>query len=87
MARPVTVFKVWTILLSIVFGALLFPNIVNKYGFWLSLLFTAAGIGIIWIMYFGIGQLLNWIFSEELKKRNLNREKTKHNKTSHADNR
>jgi len=34
MARPATIFKVWTILLSIVFGVLLFPNIIDRHGFW-----------------------------------------------------
>lgn len=85
MARPATIFKVWTILLSIVFGVLLFPNIVDKHGFWLSLLFTALGIGVIWLMYFAIGQFMNWVVSEEQKRRNLIRKQNEHNKTPDAD--
>lgn len=85
MAKHATVFKVWTIFLSVVFGVLLFPNIVDKHGFWLSLLFTAAGIAAIWIMYFAIGQLIDWVVSTEIKRRNLNREQNKDNKTPEAD--
>lgn len=84
MARPITVFKAWTILLSVVFGVLLFPNIVGKHGFWLSLFFTAAGIGVIWLVYFGIGQFINWAVSKEIKKRNFKREESKHTQTPEA---
>jgi len=86
MARPITVFKVWTILLSVVFGVLLFPNIVDKHGFWLSLFFTAAGIGVIWLVYFGIGHFIDWAVSKEIKRRNLNREHNKNNQTPDTDN-
>jgi hypothetical protein len=86
MARPITVFKVWTILLSVVFGLLLFPNIVDKHGLWLSLFFTVAGIGVIWLAYFGIGQFINWAVSKEIKRRNLNREQKKHIETPDTDN-
>ncbi len=86
MARPNTVFKVWTILLSVVFAVMLFPNIVDKHGVWLSILFTAAGIGVIWLVYFGIGQFINWAVSKEIERRNLKREQEKHSQTLEADN-
>lgn len=68
MAKPAAVFKVWTILLSAVFGVLLFTNILDKQGFWRSLFFTALGISVIWMMYFAIGKLIDWVVSEELKR-------------------
>lgn len=68
MAKPATVFKVWTILLSVVFGVLLFPNILDEHGFWRSLFITAIGISFIWMMYFAIGKLIDWVVSEELKR-------------------
>jgi hypothetical protein len=70
MAKPAAVFKVWTILLSTVFGVLLFTNILDKHGFWRSLFFTALGISFIWMMYFAIGKLIDWVVSEELKRMN-----------------
>jgi len=70
MAKPATVFRVWTILLSTVFGVLLFTNILDKYGFWRSLFFTAIGISFIWMMYFALGKLIDWVVSEELKRMN-----------------
>lgn len=87
MARPITVFKAWTILLSVVFGVLLFPNIVDKHGFWLSLFFTATGIGVIWLVYFGIGHFIDWTVSKEIERRNLKREENKPTQSPEADNR
>ena len=72
-AKSAAVFKVWTALLSITFAGLLFPNIVGQYGLWISLLFTCLGVGVIWLVYFGIGQLLQWIVSKELEERDLAR--------------
>ena len=68
--KPATVFKVWTVLLSIIFAGLLFPNIIDQHGLWMSLLYTALGVGVIWLAYFGIGQLLQWVVSKELEERN-----------------
>ena len=84
-ARPVMVFRVWTTLLSIVFAVLLFPNITGKYGILLSLLFTAGGVGVIWLMYFGIKHFLDWLVSEELKRRNIHQQQDKRNKLPDTD--
>lgn len=72
-AQPAKIFKVWTALLSIIFAVMLFPNIIDRHGFWMSLLYTGLGVGVIWLAYFGIGQLLQWIVSKELEERNLER--------------
>ncbi len=69
-AKPATVFKVLTVLLSIIFAGLLFPNIIDRHGLWMSLLYTGLGVGVIWLAYFGIGQFLGWLFSKELEERN-----------------
>jgi len=76
-AKPPTVFKVLTALLSIIFAGVLFPTIVDRHGLWMSLLYTSLGIGVIWLAYFGIGQLLDWLFSKELEKRNLDQQQYK----------
>ena len=72
-AKSAAVFKVWTVLLSITFAGMLFPNIINRYGLFISLVFTVLGVGVIWLAYFGIGQLLQWIVSKELEERDLAR--------------
>ncbi len=69
------IFKIWTAILSIVFAGLLFPNIVDIHGPFLSLVYTGLGVGFIWLLYFGIGQFIQWAVSEELKNQNLPAEK------------
>jgi len=76
-SKPGLGFKIWTTLLSVFVALMLFPNIVGKHGVWKSLLITALAVGAIWLMYFVIGRLINWAVSEELKKRELNRPKSK----------
>lgn len=77
MARPGIGFKIWTAILSVFVAVMLFPNIVGKHGVWKSLLTTALAVGVIWLMYLVISRLINWAVSEELKKRELKRPKSK----------
>ena len=63
------IFKIWTAILSIVFAVLLFPNILDKHGLWMSMLYTAMGIGVIWMAYYGIGRFIDWIVDKEINKR------------------
>jgi hypothetical protein len=72
-AKPHKIFKLWVTLLSIVLAALLFPNIIDKHGVWMSIVYTAMGISVIWLAYFGIGRFINCIVNEEIKRRNLPR--------------
>ena len=72
MAKPGIGFKIWTALLSLFVAVMLFPNIVDKHGVGKSLLITALAVGAIWMLYFVIGQLINWAISEELKRRSRN---------------
>lgn len=83
--KPVTVFTVLTALLSIVFAGLFFPTIIDRHGLWMSLLFTALGVGVIWLAYFGIGQLFKWVVSKELEERNLGQPQDRHKNRSGAD--
>jgi len=76
-AKPGLGFKIWTAILSVFVAVMLFPNIVGKHGVWKSLLITALAVGAIWLMYFVIGQVISWAVSEELKKRELKRPKSK----------
>ena len=79
-ARPDRIFKILVALLSVVFAVLLFPAIVDQHGFWMSLLYTTMGICVIWLAYFGIGKLIDWIVNEELKRRVLRYQNDKSNK-------
>lgn len=76
-AKPGLGFKIWTAILSVFVAVMLFPNIVGKHGVWKSLLITALAVGAIWLMYFIISRLINWAVSEELKKREFKRPKSK----------
>ena len=76
-AKPGLGFKIWTASLSVFVAVMLFPNIVGLHGVWKSLLITALAVGAIWLMYFVISWLINWAVSEELKKRELKRPKSK----------
>jgi hypothetical protein len=76
-AKPGLGFKIWTASLSVFVAVMLFPNIVGRHGVWKSLLITALAVGAIWMMYFVISRLINWAVSEELKKRELKRPKSK----------
>ncbi len=66
--RPPKIFKIWTAILSIVFAVLLFPNILDKHGLWMSMLYTAMGIGVIWMAYYGIGRFIDWIVNKDITK-------------------
>ncbi len=68
-ARPGIGFKIWTAFLSVTFALLLFPTIVGRQGVLMSLVYVGLGVGFIWLVYFGIGRLLEWAVSEELKRK------------------
>ena len=70
-ARPRTLFRTWAILLSVVFAALFFPNIIDEHGAHMSLLYTGLGVGTIWIVFFAVGSLVEWAVREEIKRRDL----------------
>ena len=74
-AKPGLGFKIWTAFLSVFVTLMLF--IFGKHSFWKSLLIAAIAVGAIWLMYFVISRLINWAVSEELKKRELKRPKSK----------
>lgn len=69
--RSHRIFKIWVTILSIVFAVLLFPNIIDEHGLWMSMFYTAMGIGVIWMAYYGIGRFIDCVVNEEIKKRNL----------------
>jgi hypothetical protein len=71
-AKPGTGFKVWTAVLSLTFALLLFPAIVGRHGVVMALLYTGLGVGLIWLLYFGIGRFFEWAISEKLKRRSRN---------------
>jgi hypothetical protein len=75
--KPGLGFKIWTAILSVFVAVMLFPNIVGRHGVWKSLLITALAVGAIWMMYFVISRLISWAVSEEFKKRELKRPKSK----------
>jgi hypothetical protein len=77
MAKPGLGFKIWTAILYVFVALMLYPSIVGKHGVWKSLLITALAVGAIWLMYLVIGQVISWAVSKELKKRDLNRPKSK----------
>jgi len=62
-------FKIWTAILSVFVAVMLYPNIVGRHGTGKSLLITALAVGAIWLMYFVIGRVIDWVVSEELKRR------------------
>ncbi len=69
--RPQKLFRVWTVLLSVVFAALLLPSIVGEHGLPMSLVYTGLGVGVIWIVFFALGRLVDWAVTEEIKRRGL----------------
>jgi hypothetical protein len=75
--KPGIGFKIWTMILSVFVAVMLFPNIVGRHGVWMSLLITALAVGAIWMMYFILGRVIDWAVSEELKRRELGRPKSK----------
>jgi hypothetical protein len=75
LAKPGLGFKIWTAFLSVFVTLMLF--IFGRHSFWKSLLIAAVAVGAIWMMYFVIGQVISWAVSEELKKRELERTKSK----------
>lgn len=77
--KPAKIFIAWTSLLSIAFAAFLLPNIVDKYGIALSLFYTFLGVFVIWLVYFGIGKLIDWVVEEEIKRRSPNPGKNNNN--------
>ncbi len=77
MAKPGIGFKIWTTILSVFVAVMLFPNIVGRHGVWMSLMITALAVGAIWMMYFILGRVIDWAVSEELKRRGLERPKSK----------
>jgi hypothetical protein len=71
--KPRNGFKIWTAFLSVFVAVMLFPAIVGRHGVAKSLAITALAVGVIWIMYFGIGKLIEHAVSEEMKKRSRDR--------------
>jgi hypothetical protein len=69
--KPRNGFKIWTALLSVFVAVMLFPAIVGRHGVTKSLAITALAVGVIWVMYFGIGKLVEHAVSEELRRRSL----------------
>ena len=67
--KPGTGLKIWTVVLSLAFAVLLFPNIVGRSGVWMSVFYTGLGVGLIWLLYYAIGRLIDRAVSEELKRR------------------
>ena len=57
----------------LVCAALFFPNIIDEHGFPMSMLYTGMGVGIIWIVFFSVGRLVEWAVREEIKRRELDR--------------
>lgn len=68
-ARQKLGFQIWTAVLSVFMAVALFPSIIGKHGVWISLLITALAVGAIWMMYFIIGRLIDWLVLDELKRK------------------
>jgi uncharacterized membrane protein YjjP (DUF1212 family) len=67
--KPGLAYKIWTMFLSVLVAAVLFPTIVGRNGVVRSLLITALAVGAIWLMYFGISRFIEWEVTRELKRR------------------
>ena len=67
-ARAGIGFKVWTAALSVFVAVMLFPNIVGRHGVAKSLFITAMAVGVIWMMYFVLGLVINDAVAKELKR-------------------
>lgn len=61
--------KIWASALSIFVAAMLFPNIVGRHGVATSLVITALAVGVIWLMYFVMGRVINGAVAAELRRR------------------
>jgi hypothetical protein len=73
-AKPGLGFKIWTAALSVFVAAMLFPNIVHKHGAAKSLAITALAVGVIWLMYFVLGLVINDAVARELKRKSAEKE-------------
>ena len=67
-AKPGIGFKIWTTVLSVFVAAMLFPAIVGRHGIARSLAITALAVGVIWVMYFVLGWIINDAVARELKR-------------------
>ena len=52
---------------SITFAVLLFPTILDDHGYLTSSLAVLAGVGFIWLAYFGLGQLFGHLYEQGRK--------------------
>lgn len=68
-AKPGIGFKIWTTVLSVFVAAMLFPAIVGRHGVARSAAITALAVGVIWVMYFVLGWIINDAVAKELKRR------------------
>ena len=68
-AKPGLGYKIWTTALSVFVAVMLFPAIVGKHGVAKSLAITALAVGVIWVMYFVIGWIINDAVAKELRRR------------------
>ena len=67
-------YKIWTTALSVFVAVMLFPAIVGKHGVVKSAAITALAVGVIWVMYFVIGWIINGAVAKELKRRSAETE-------------
>lgn len=56
------------ILLSVVFAALFFPVVERRYDLFSSLMYTFAGLCVIWITYFIRVHIFTHLFANKLRK-------------------
>ena len=63
-----------TIVLSVVFAVLFFPEINSKYGFLKSVILTAAGAIFIWVIYFIRAYIFTHIWPDDTEKNTEERE-------------
>jgi hypothetical protein len=54
--------------LSVTFGVLMMPEIVEYHGFFRSLAFTLVGVSVIWLAFFGVRSLIQHV-SEDARRR------------------
>lgn len=52
-----------TIVLSVLFAVLFFPEVQARYGLGLSVLFTGVGIAVIWVVYFVRAYVFSQMFN------------------------
>jgi len=58
MTRTPRIAIIWTVFLSITFGVLLMPEVMEYHGFFRSLALTLTGVGVIWLAFFGVRSLV-----------------------------